>query len=86
MSHRPAPPLYRVKAHPASKRDLLEERAPGVYEIWVRAPAEQGRANAAVLALLAEKLGVPAKRLRIIKGAQSPSKIVTLMGSAPAEK
>lgn len=72
--------LYRVKAHPDAKKDALLEKAPGVFEIWVRAPAEQGRANEAVLALLAAKLGVEAKRLRIIKGATSPSKIVQLLG------
>jgi uncharacterized protein YggU (UPF0235/DUF167 family) len=72
--------VYRVKAHPGARKDELLEKAPGVYEAWVRAPAEQGRANAAVLALLAARLGIPAKRLRIIKGATTPSKIVQLLG------
>ena len=46
----------------------------------MRAEPEQGRANAAVLALLAGRLGVEAKRLRIVKGATAPSKIVEVLG------
>ena len=72
--------LYRVKAHPGAKKDELLEKSPGVYEAWVRAPAEQGRANAAILALLAARLGVPAKRLRLIKGATAPSKLIQVLG------
>jgi uncharacterized protein YggU (UPF0235/DUF167 family) len=71
----------RVKAHPDSRCDRLEEKGPAAYEAWVRAPAEQGRANVAVLALLARHLKVEAKRLRIVKGATSPSKIVALLGA-----
>jgi len=73
--------LYRIKAHPASREDRLEVRGPDAYEAWVRAKPENGRANAAVIELLARKLGVPAKRLRIIKGTTSPSKIIALLGS-----
>jgi len=47
---------------------------------WVRAEAERGLANAAVLGLLAQRLGVEAKRLRIVKGATAPSKIVAILG------
>lgn len=72
--------LYKVKAHPGSKEDRLSRRGPDSFEIWVRAEAERGQANAAVLRLLAAALGVPSKRLRIIKGATSPSKIVRLLG------
>ena len=72
--------FYRLKVHPAAREDRLEVRGTGAYEVWVRAKPEDGKANAAVLALLAAKLGVPAKRLRIVKGAASPSKLVTLLG------
>ena len=73
--------LLRVKVHPDSREDRLEEKSPAAWEAWVRAEAEQGRANAAVLKLLARKLGVETKRLRIVKGARSPSKIVSILGN-----
>jgi len=72
--------LLRVKVHPDSRENRLEEKSPTSYEAWVKAEAEQGKANAAVLALLAARLGLETKRLRIIKGATSPSKIVQILG------
>ena len=72
--------LIRLKVHPDERRDRLEKRADGVYEIWVKAPAERGLANAAVLALLAKELGCEPKQLRLMKGAHSPSKIVQVLG------
>ncbi|MDD5630157.1 MAG: DUF167 family protein [Elusimicrobia bacterium] len=72
--------LLRVKVHPDSRENRIEEKGPAAYEAWVKAEAEQGKANAAVLALLAARLGIEAKRLRIIKGATAPSKIVQVLG------
>jgi uncharacterized protein len=72
--------LFRVKVHPDSRENRIEEKGPTAYEAWVKAEAEQGKANAAVLALLAARLGIEAKRLRIIKGATSPSKIIQILG------
>jgi uncharacterized protein YggU (UPF0235/DUF167 family) len=72
--------LLRVKVHPESRENRIEARGPAAYEAWVKAAPKQGRANAAVLSLLAARLGIEAKRLRIIKGATSPSKIVQVLG------
>ncbi len=72
--------LIRLKVHPDARRDRLERRGEGVYELWVRARAERGLANAAALELLARELDCPAKALRLIKGATSPSKIVSRLG------
>lgn len=73
--------LMRLKVHPDARADRLERRASGGYEVWVRAPAERGLANAAALALLAREIGCPAKALRLVKGATSPSKIVERLGA-----
>jgi uncharacterized protein YggU (UPF0235/DUF167 family) len=74
------PLLLRLKVHAAARQDRIDARGPAAYEAWVRAKPEGGKANAAVLALLARQLGVEAKRLRIVKGAASPSKLVTVLG------
>lgn len=74
------PALYKIKAHPEANEDRIMRRGPDSYEAWVRAKPKEGRANAAVLHLLSRELGVAAKRLRIVKGASSPSKIVALLG------
>jgi uncharacterized protein YggU (UPF0235/DUF167 family) len=72
--------LIRLKAHPGAREDRLEQKGSDRFEVWVQADAEQGRANAAVLALLAGRLKTDPKRLRIVKGAASPYKIVTVLG------
>lgn len=65
----------KVKVHAGEKKNLLKEKSPDAFEVWVKAPAERGLANEAVRALLAEHLGVEAKKLRLIKGTTSPAKI-----------
>ena len=65
----------KVKVHAGEKKNRLEQKSPDTYEIWVKAPAEQGRANEAVRAVLAEHLGLPENKLSLIKGATSPAKI-----------
>ncbi|MBI4375129.1 MAG: DUF167 domain-containing protein [Elusimicrobia bacterium] len=74
--------LFRVKVHAGDKHDLLVSASANAFAVWVRAKPEQGRANQAVLALLARHLGVNPKRLRIIKGSTSPNKIVALLGGS----
>ena len=49
------------------------------------APPEAGRANAAVVALLAETLGVPARTISVVSGHGARDKLVELTGIAPDE-
>ena len=65
----------KVKVHADEKKNKLVQKAPDSFEIWVKAPAEQGRANEAVRTLLAEHLHLPENKLSLIKGATSPAKI-----------
>lgn len=74
------PTYLRVKARPGAREERVEELGEGRYEVWTRAPAERGLANAAILSLLAARLGIPVKRLRLAKGAAGPSKIVQILG------
>lgn len=68
----------KVKVHAGEKHNKLVEKSAGAYEIWVKAPAEQGRANEAVRTILAAHLGVAENKLSLIKGATSPAKIFLL--------
>ena len=65
----------KVKVHAAEKKNRLEQKGADTFEIWVKAPAEQGRANEAVRTLLAAHLGVAENKISLVKGATSPSKI-----------
>lgn len=65
----------KVKVHAGEKKNRMEQKGPDSYEIWVKAPAEQGRANEAVRALLVQHLNIAENKLSLIKGATSPAKI-----------
>ncbi|MBI5209740.1 MAG: DUF167 domain-containing protein [Elusimicrobia bacterium] len=73
--------LFRLKAHPGGREDRIVRLSATHYEAWVRAKPQAGKANAAVLGLLAQEIGVSVKRLRIAKGASSPNKIVEVLGT-----
>lgn len=49
------------------------------------APAEGGKANEAVVATLAAALGIPARAVRIDRGATSPQKVVEIDGLSDDE-
>ena len=76
------PTLIRVKVHPRSRENRVEPLRGGGFELWVRAEAEAGRANEAVLELLARELRLERKRLRVFKGATSPSKLIQVLGES----
>lgn len=65
----------KVKVHAGEKKNKLVQKAPETFELWVKAPAEQGRANEAVRTLLAQHLNLSENKLSLIKGATSPAKI-----------
>lgn len=71
--------FYKLKVHPASKREKIVRKGPDAFELWVKAPAERGLANAAAIALLAAEIQAEPKRILLIKGAQSPAKIVKVI-------
>jgi uncharacterized protein (TIGR00251 family) len=53
--------------------------------VRVAAPAERGKANAAVEALLRELLGLSAGGATIVSGSSSPRKIVAIVGLSESE-
>lgn len=68
--------LVRLKVHPDSKKSSIVKKSEDVYEVWVRAPAENGLANKEALEALAKTMGRATKKLVIVKGSTSPGKIV----------
>lgn len=68
----------KVKVHADEKKNKIVQKSADTYEIWVKAPAQEGRANEAVRTVLAGQLGVAENKLSLIKGATSPAKIFLL--------
>ena len=57
----------------------------GVLQLRVTAPPDKGRANAAVVSMLAQALGVAKSRVRIVRGQTSRNKVVTVESLSPEE-
>ena len=75
--------VLAVEVTPGAKRDLF----PAGFNPWrktigcrVAAPALEGRANVAVVSVIAESLGVPRKAVQIQSGATSSLKKVRVAG------
>ncbi len=72
--------LLKLKVHAGASASRLLRKAPDAYEIWVRAEAQDGAANAEALARLGRELGIEPKRLFILRGARAPNKLIKVMG------
>jgi len=75
----------RVRVKPGSRRQAVLGRTvlPGgeaAVSIAVSAPPEDGKANAAVAALLSKTLGIPKTSIRVRVGASGRSKILEIDG------
>jgi uncharacterized protein YggU (UPF0235/DUF167 family) len=69
----------KVKVFAGEKINAIKQKTQDSFEIKVKAPAQRGLANGAARLLLAEYLKIEPKKLRLIKGAASPSKIFKLI-------
>jgi hypothetical protein len=71
----------RIKVVAGSSRNAVEgPMADGTLKVRVAAPPEKGRANQALLALLASHFGVPPPAVTIVAGYGSARKLVRVQG------
>lgn len=75
----------RIKVVPSSSKDVIAEWLDDALKVRVRASAEKGRANAAVVKLLERTLALPKGRLRILSGKTSGWKVVEIPGMSESE-
>ncbi len=71
-----------VRVKPRSRSEEVSREGDS-YVVKVKEPPVEGRANRAVLRLLAGHLGVPESRLRVVSGFSSRNKVVEVI---PAER
>lgn len=74
-----------VKVASKSSEDVVQGWVGDALKVRVRAAPERGKANAAVVKLLARSLGVSGSSLRIVSGPTSPRKVVEIDGLTEAE-
>ena len=75
----------RLRVSPGSRRSELVGRHGEGWKVRVTAPPEGGRANDAVLDLLAARLDLPRRALSIVSGHSGREKVVQMDGIDRAE-
>jgi uncharacterized protein (TIGR00251 family) len=77
--------LLRLRVVPGAARPGVSGRHGAGWKVRVAAPPERGRANEAVVALLADTLALDRRDVAIVSGRSARDKVVALAGIAPAE-
>lgn len=70
--------LIRVRVKTKAKKESVRKLSEGQFEVSVREKPELNMANKRMLELVAEHLGLPASKLRLIKGQHRPSKLLSV--------
>src|SRR5436190_18465647 len=75
----------RLRVSPGAGRAKIVGRHGDAWKVRVTPPPEHGRANEAVLRLLATALAVPREAVSLVSGHSGRDKIVELTGVGPAQ-
>ena len=75
----------QIRVRPRARRNTVEISDSGQVTVRVTAVPERGRANKAVVALLAKKLGVSKSSVAVVRGLTSRDKVVRIEGITEQE-
>jgi uncharacterized protein (TIGR00251 family) len=75
----------KVRVSPGARQPGIAGRHGDAWKVRVAEPPEDGRANEAVLRLLADTLDLPRARVTLVSGHSSRDKIVLLDGMEQAQ-
>jgi len=67
----------RVKVKPSSRTEEVSQEGDS-FIIRVKEPPKEGRANQAVIGLLAKHFGIPQSHVRIVSGLRGKSKVIEI--------
>lgn len=67
-----------VQIKPNAKQSRITKIDDTHYEVRVKEPAKDGKANLALINLLAKELNIPKIRIKIIKGQKSKLKMLEI--------
>jgi uncharacterized protein (TIGR00251 family) len=69
-----------VKIKPNAKEERVEKTGENSYSVWVRQRLVEGRANEALVKVLAEHFGVSKSAVVLVKGRTSRQKLFEVRG------
>jgi uncharacterized protein len=67
---------FDVRVQPRASKDQFAGVVDGVLRVRLRAPPVEGAANEALVAFLADELGVSRRHVRIVSGFGSRNKVI----------
>lgn len=70
--------LLHLKAKPNSSKNELKRLEDGTWQVRIKAPAQEGKANAELLAFLSKVFGVPKSSLELESGANNQFKRINI--------
>jgi len=76
---------FTVKVHPRARRSAMAGRLGEAWKLDLTAPPVEGKANEECVRFLAELVGVPRARVRIVTGLTSRTKVVEIEGVTEEE-
>ena len=76
---------FTVKVHPRARRSAVTGRLGDAWKLDLTAPPVEGKANEECVRFLAELVGVPRARVRIVTGLTSRTKRVEIEGVTEEE-
>jgi uncharacterized protein (TIGR00251 family) len=68
----------QVKVKPNAKTEEVSQEGDS-FIVKVKEPPKEGKANQAVIKLLAQHFGVPKSQVRILSGLRSRNKVIEIM-------
>jgi uncharacterized protein (TIGR00251 family) len=74
-----------VRVHPGAICNAISGTHGDALKISLTAPPTDGRANAALIEFLAQRLGVPRLSVELIAGSASRTKVVRILGVTATE-
>ncbi|HYR92870.1 MAG TPA: DUF167 domain-containing protein [Methylomirabilota bacterium] len=76
--------LFSVRVAPRAASGLIAGERDGALVVRVTAPPAEGRANEAVLKIVARALGLPTSAVRLVRGARARTKVLSVPAAAEA--
>jgi uncharacterized protein (TIGR00251 family) len=77
--------ILAVRAQPGAKRNAVLGEHTGALKVAVTAPPEDGRANASLVEVLRDWLGVKRSQVEIVGGQTTRNKTLLIRGVTPEE-
>jgi uncharacterized protein len=77
--------ILAVRAQPGAKRNAVLGEQAGALKVAVSAPPEDGRANAAIVEVLRDWLGVKRSQVELASGQTNRNKTFLIRGVTPEE-